>query len=114
MTRLEEIRERAEKATAGPWKYNDNVYCADRGICWDGDLEYDHIIKYEDGDFISHAREDIPYLLDRLEKAEAVLREIESGAIYVDGKPGKTPKTRARAYFEEVTRQTLPSQAPDQ
>jgi len=30
------------------------------------------------------------------------LEEIESGAVYMDGKPGATPKTRARQAIQEV------------
>lgn len=66
------IRERAEKATAGPWKFEDEhelkgatntqIYsepCAD------------HEQNDRDKDFIAHSRTDIPALLAHVEELEA-------------------------------------------
>lgn len=67
------IRRRAEAATPGPWKWD-----ADRAL-W-GPGENDSVLWPQDidgpnADLIAHARQDIPDLLDRNEKLEAVREE---------------------------------------
>ena len=80
---IEEIRERAEKATPGPWAYGE-FKTADRP---DGALligpkfkstKSGVMYRVEDANFITHAREDIPALLaeiDRLIKEKAQIYE---------------------------------------
>jgi len=58
MTRIEEIKQREALATPGPWAY-----------CGEG-------LKIADASFIGHARQDIPYLLRRLEETEKALEVI--------------------------------------
>ncbi|MGN7387780.1 hypothetical protein [Sporosarcina sp. SAFN-015] len=75
---LEAIRKRAEAATVGPWKYNDqHGYLApvtpQREIC----AITNEITRYYDAEFIAHAREDIPALLAEVERLRD---EIESHA----------------------------------
>lgn len=81
---LKEIKERAKKATPGPWvwrvpgylcnKYIDalildsNCTCkCDSGV-WSSGVE--------DSDFIAHARTDIPKLIEALEEANEKLRVV--------------------------------------
>lgn len=56
---LTEIRDRAEKATEGPWsEYVIQFACVE-----------------EDADFIAHAREDIPKLLAEIERMDNLTTE---------------------------------------
>jgi hypothetical protein len=76
MSRLEEIKAREAKATKGPW-------CIEHDAVWTGqDYAFD---PQESGKrarmqaernriFSAHSREDIPWLIARLEQAEAALR----------------------------------------
>ncbi|OAJ75224.1 hypothetical protein AYJ08_00300 [Brevibacillus sp. SKDU10] len=73
---LQEIRERVEKATSGPWKERarngDFIHIA-KGLVIGG--------NQNDVDFITNARQDIPNLLseiDRLRKALIEIKEILS------------------------------------
>lgn len=75
MDRLDEIHARCEAATPGPWKYIDNgfdgmIKSEEETICGGEPCE-GRIEDGPDAQFIAHARDDIPYLLDRAEKAEA-------------------------------------------
>ena len=70
---IDEIRARAEAATPGPWmweevKYPDEPVHLRFGNC---DFVLGRAEFYRDADFIAHAREDIPYLLDALEQLQA-------------------------------------------
>jgi hypothetical protein len=75
---LEAIRQRAENATPGPWKWSgqteggfipQGAYLGDTLI-----LLGDHYENYkEDATFIAHARTDIPALLDHIAELEAEL-----------------------------------------
>lgn len=62
MTREEEIRARCEAATPGPWALGEDADIKAEGTSIAGLLN-----TLNDAEFIAHAREDIPYLLDRLE-----------------------------------------------
>ena len=103
--RVAEIRERAEKATEGPWDHTgQHVWCAegtqeccgrgmpltDDGIevtgyvcCGQPEVNWQQVQVAESGetdaDFIAHAREDIPWLLSQLTatlaRAEAAEKE---------------------------------------
>lgn len=83
MKRLEEIKERLEKATPGPWKldcgelkrdvpeselaryYGDNLLLSANQL---GSSAY--VRRPEDADFIAHSRSDIEFLLTQLREAE--------------------------------------------
>lgn len=58
MDEIADIRARAEAATPGPWRdyHNPDWGWLVVGICAD--------VQPQDAEFIAHAREDIPYLLD--------------------------------------------------
>lgn len=84
--RLKEIAERVEAATKGPWKWDRNWLEGPtfRDTVIEPGVEYDYgggasvVLEILDPDraFIAYAREDIPYLLARVERLEAALREI--------------------------------------
>lgn len=79
--RLQEIKERCEKATPGPWELvlghedpNDacvHVKGSDNTVCYTQCYDCNH---RADMAFIAHAREDIPYLLDENDRLR---RELE-------------------------------------
>ncbi len=78
MSRIEEIRERVEKATKGPWhaiphpEYPGGKWAVDTDpkAPWGNFGHICHAVR-PDAQLIAHAREDIPYLLDLLEAKEA-------------------------------------------
>ena len=71
--RLREIRERAEKATLGPWYVGEKITWMVRSSAF-GNIAHCDLQggpgNEADAVFIAHAREDIPYLLERLETLE--------------------------------------------
>ncbi len=84
--RIEEIRERCEKATTGPWEVYDScswrrigrecAYYGYQEILWpsnsasDGHPDISGVNRKDDLDFIVNARTDIPYLLERVARLE--------------------------------------------
>jgi hypothetical protein len=67
---LAEIRKRAEAATAGPWKYTDRdnvVYTANADYKYAVEVAEEIGHKF-DGEFIAHAREDVPKLIAEVER----------------------------------------------
>lgn len=85
MSRIDEIRERVEKAYKGHWKVQkipDSIDASggDPEACirHDGYIvepvmhPWEPLGMYEDADFIAHSRDDIPYLLDRIQALEKV------------------------------------------
>ncbi len=72
MSRLEEIRARAQVATPGPWKsYSGDViiYGVDwyePVICGSSNTPRGFSVAEPDLDFIAHAREDVPWLLEQM------------------------------------------------
>ncbi|MGG1444932.1 hypothetical protein ABE354_23355 [Brevibacillus laterosporus] len=86
---LEEIRERAKKATKGSWKWQECYDCSllnsegNEIITVVGDdMSYIKVLRDEDAKFIAHAREDIPKLLETIDKLEAYRNRYE---VYCDG-----------------------------
>jgi hypothetical protein len=84
---LEEIRERAEKATPGPWDIDgsDNQNWGIRSVAGDQPsiapmAGYRSKDTEADAEFIAHAREDVPALLARIEKLEAIAEAAEDAA----------------------------------
>lgn len=75
---LQEIRERAEQATPGPWRYQSwewRIYSppgTQLSLDWLASVE-GSAIPDADGDFIAHAREDIPVLLAEVERLRKLL-----------------------------------------
>lgn len=96
MAWLEEIKQRAEKATPGPWKAKQvhsagaiaEMDCLDANDDWEGaaywlegpawiDLEDEGLFFQEqDVKFIAHAREDIPFLIAQVEQLRRIIAEL--------------------------------------
>lgn len=92
LERLKEIRERAEKATRGPWRV-DTWPCGSKGSpplaqTWASDVraKSGEILCFQDTDwtkppdhpdaaFIAHARSDVPDLLEEVERLRAALEK---------------------------------------
>lgn len=70
-------RERADKATPGPWII-DRV----NGVIWSADgrrvFEIGGYEEPDDHEFFAHAREDIPRLLAEIERLQSVIRGVRS------------------------------------
>jgi len=68
---LKEIKDRADKATSGPWKSYDRTEAVttDRP----DDLELNVPLNVNDSNFIAHARQDIPWLLEERRKYKQAL-----------------------------------------
>lgn len=74
--RIAEIMDRCEKSTQGPWSVNNAEIGSGKRICL-----FENQIQGADNkpvgatdsnaDFIAHAREDIPYLIDAIAKLQA-------------------------------------------
>jgi len=72
VTKLEEIKSRLENITPGPWqtRFIHRMICAGRDapehcLLYNTNPEQD----WPDADFIAHSREDVPWLIEQLEKA---------------------------------------------
>lgn len=81
MDRVQEIREREQKATKGPWEEIPLPF----GKTVLSKVSPQTVLIHVDAEFIANARQDIPYLLRRLELAEAVIRKNEMVLKVVDG-----------------------------
>ena len=85
-----EIRERCDRATEGPWKTGGRSW-TELIISSAGIHPANHFIaetrgaKIADAEFISHAREDIPYLLDKNERIREAINIYKSCGLW----PGK-------------------------
>lgn len=71
--RLSEIKERAEKATVGPWRSEADeqghfvtVFNYDHG-------EYFAVSDKADAEFVAHARQDVPDLIAEVERLKGIL-----------------------------------------
>lgn len=75
---LTEIRERAERATDGPWVYEETSFELDEVNDCYGNTVF-HIGSYEvrNAEFIGHARGDIPMLLAEIERLHGQLAYYE-------------------------------------
>lgn len=80
---LNEIQRRCEKASAGPWKSyvegrdhwgGDSIIVTGEGENRGEDL-YISGATNDDQDFIAHARQDIPRLLDEIARLKKLLKE---------------------------------------
>ena len=80
------VRERCDAATDGPWEYYERspwvrIGGADRGydVCgWDLSTRTNPPLG-EDGQFIAHARTDLPMALDEIERLEKVIEKLQVG-----------------------------------
>ena len=78
MDRLEEIRQRTEAATPGPWDSKTNRHPECNGEPWgwisgaSGNITWSGSAGKANADFIAHSREDIPYLLSEADRLNAL------------------------------------------
>ena len=84
MLNIEEIKARTEKASRGPWNWQQNRHPNCDGTPWGwikgpaGNMCWSGAQSRVDADFIAHAREDIPVLLaeiERLQEENVALRD---------------------------------------
>ena len=90
--KIDEIRARCEAATPGKWEADYNTpfstdvtgIMADEGyvILADGGFD-DEYPREEDAEFIAHAREDIPYLIELLAEQDAEIKRLKIAAFLV-------------------------------
>lgn len=76
MDRVSEIRARCEAATPGPWKIGRESPSGAQNVGTINGVLTAQTTSESNASFIAHARDDIPYLLARAEKAEAENRWI--------------------------------------
>lgn len=78
---LETIEARANAATRGPWRMGTrgwpDVVMTPYGCLWDPYMG--RINDIEDGDFVAHAREDVPALIAHIRDLEGRIEQTESG-----------------------------------
>lgn len=100
--RLQEIKERAEKATPGPWDsvcssgaIRHVVRNVDHDSYCSNESNHETFGKY-DGEFIAHSREDIPWLIREIEAAKERIKMFENqllqAKIFTAIQPPKEPK----------------------
>jgi hypothetical protein len=88
---LEAIRQRAENATPGPWKWSGDkfgdivVYSPERRGFHNngGEIAELDFGSQADATFIAHARTDIPALLDHITELEAELARLKAALIEI-------------------------------
>jgi hypothetical protein len=66
MSRRKEIEQRVNAATEGPWN------CYPKGHCFAAAKR----LTSEDCEFIAHARDDVPYLLEELRRRDEALKQM--------------------------------------
>lgn len=78
---LNMIKERAKKATPGPWYADDERWPGNANLQYWFNTHYDGVgaaATKADAEFIAHAREDIPRLVAEVERLSKRLSEAES------------------------------------
>ena len=74
MNRLNEIEARANAATEGPWELlGDGEYVSGPGILVAPD---DGGVTSADAEFIAHARTDVPWLLEQVDRRDKALEKV--------------------------------------
>jgi len=98
LERLEKIEARAEKATPGPWEWDEGVLIAadEREIMeWEPEC-----MQWKDMEFIAHSREDVPWLCKTVWQLVARLEGVEAQCAAM------------QEALEEISR-TEPDEKPD-
>jgi len=83
---LSEVRERVERASPGPWERRKMAVISDEYYIADMQRGPDYM-AHADGDFIAHARQDLPRLLRIVERCREVLASLaekKCGCIYCE------------------------------
>jgi hypothetical protein len=84
--RIEQIKERTDKATKGEWRTR-STHPPDQGFKV-AEIAYSSVVLLnDDADFIANAREDVPFLLARI----AELERWKRNAIEIVGKATNRP-----------------------
>jgi hypothetical protein len=87
MDRLEEIRQRTEAASRGPWNAKTNCHPQCNGEPWGwiagatGNIVWSGSKGQINADFIAHSREDIPYLLSEVTELTELLNASKAGQL---------------------------------
>jgi hypothetical protein len=77
---LNMIKERAKKATPGPWYADDERWPGNENLQYWFDTHYDGVgaaATKADAEFIAHAREDIPRLVAEVERLREAIKTAE-------------------------------------
>lgn len=109
---LRSIRERADRATPGPWcvagsprdfviaKHGGSERCSDNPVVWaDDDCLSGSTV---DAEFIAHARADVPRLADEVDRLRQVVRRVlvwQLGQSFAEGVEKECPD---RALAKEI------------
>ena len=74
--RIAEIRARADAATPGPWEAKRNARRGNTTVILDPDGQFvAHYVNPTDAEFLAAARQDIPHLLDLIDRVRAAVAE---------------------------------------
>ena len=152
MSREDEIREREQKATKGPWFWNinrrakraelvnsktdividfvrwgmrgaiprfniDGIMWAANHMAWnwpnrDHHSEWAQKIVTPDADFIAHAREDVPYLLDKVARLRRELEETRELCRKSVGRLVGTIDSQGRPVVKDCLTAEVPKETP--
>lgn len=102
-SRIQEIAERCEKATPGPWRQcphnkfrvEEENKCSGEPLCCSS--------KYADSGFIANSRSDIPFLLEQLTKAVEVIKQTEKlCSMILNSPPNTTIKGEIESFALEL------------
>lgn len=111
--RLAEIRERADKATPGPWTTNEfnDVLAGEIAVAESVPFEGGGVYQEDDAEFIAHSREDVPYLLSVIDSLTAERDEARFALGMADldirGWFDRAEEQAARAEAAEADRERL-------
>lgn len=97
--RLASIRARAEAATPGPWRISGHEVIGVVTKAFVQSIQHPWVADVdavsEDAEFITAAREDIPFLLDQLATAEAKIAQVQAEAqAWADSPQGEIAPTQ--------------------
>lgn len=110
---LAEIKERAEKATLGPWEWGEGYEQKDPGYYVasksNGHIVFadeDIAVRSEDVDFLLHAREDIPALVAEVERLNDEIADREQSHIklYSDYRGEKASNKRLLDILTQISK----------
>jgi len=87
-TELNAIKERAEKATAGPWRIGMQSPNGLNNVGTIGGLLTAQTADEADAEFIAHAREDIPRLVAEIERLNEIIKNYDNTIRNLDALAG--------------------------
>ena len=109
MSREDEIREREQKATKGPWWFDYTAYQmrGRKDVCVTED-----IISPDDQTFIAHAREDVPWLLSEVARLRRELEETRELCRKSVGRLVGTIDSQGRPVVKDCLTAEVPKETP--